>query len=249
MELIDLLRQVGLNQYEAEAFSTLLVQGPLTGYELGKRSGVPLSRSYDVLDRLTARGLAVVQPGDPPRYNVQPPQQFLAQVQLRMATTVEGLAAAFADLPAADQSNEFWVVRGRPAILARAVALVAGAQESVRVSSTAGVPDLVGALAAARTRGCRVHSQLFAPTDGIAVLADGWEALLGLLTPATDCQAVVSRNPALTRALTALLHGRTPDLLPRNLTAPSPPLATPLDWMAWEEHKQRQIWPGGNRVA
>ena len=65
---VELLQRVGLNKYEAEAYFALLADGPLTGYELGKRSSVPLSKSYETLERLTRRGLALVQPGDPPRY-------------------------------------------------------------------------------------------------------------------------------------------------------------------------------------
>ena len=34
----DLLQRIGLNKYEAEAYLALLAEGPLTGYELGKRS-------------------------------------------------------------------------------------------------------------------------------------------------------------------------------------------------------------------
>ena len=40
----------------------------MTGYELGKHSAVPLSRSYEVLERLNQKGLALVQPGNVPRY-------------------------------------------------------------------------------------------------------------------------------------------------------------------------------------
>ena len=54
--MIDLLQRVGLNKYEAEAYAALLRYGPLTGYELGKRSEVPLSRSYEILERLVAKG-------------------------------------------------------------------------------------------------------------------------------------------------------------------------------------------------
>src|SRR5205085_4852065 len=42
MTAVDLLQRIGLNKYEAEAYYALLVAGPLTGYELGKRSTVPL---------------------------------------------------------------------------------------------------------------------------------------------------------------------------------------------------------------
>ena len=89
MTAIELLQQIGLNKYEAEAYSTLLSEGSLTGYELGKRSQVPLSRSYEILERLVQKGLALVQPGDPPRYAAQQPRRWqknivgAAHLQLR----------------------------------------------------------------------------------------------------------------------------------------------------------------------
>ena len=89
MKAIEQLQQVGLNKYEAEAYYTLLAEGPLTGYELGKRSQVPLSRSYEVLERLTRKGLALVQPGDPPRYIAEDPERFLGQVRLSMTRTID----------------------------------------------------------------------------------------------------------------------------------------------------------------
>jgi sugar-specific transcriptional regulator TrmB len=67
MLLIELLQQIGLNKYEAEAYITLLAEGPPTGYELGKRSAVPLSQSYEILERLTQKGLVPIKPADPVR--------------------------------------------------------------------------------------------------------------------------------------------------------------------------------------
>jgi len=55
-----------------------LVAGPLTGYELGKRSPVPLSPSYETLERLTRRGFALVEPGEPLRYAAAPLAQLAA---------------------------------------------------------------------------------------------------------------------------------------------------------------------------
>src|SRR6476469_4922374 len=78
---VELLQRLGLNKYEAEAYVALLAEGPLTGYELGKRSNVPLSKSYETLERLARRGLALVQPGDPPRYLAERPARFAAQTR------------------------------------------------------------------------------------------------------------------------------------------------------------------------
>src|SRR4051794_10051416 len=106
---VDLLQHVGLNKYEAEAYVALLADGPLTGYELGKRSNVPLSKSYEILERLLRRGLALVQPGEPPRYLAERPERFLAQTQAEQERVLGALAAALAEQRRADPADQFWV--------------------------------------------------------------------------------------------------------------------------------------------
>src|SRR4051794_30646817 len=96
--IVELLQRLGLNKYEAEAYAALVANGPMTGYELGKRSQVPLSRSYEILERLTQKGLALVQPADPPRYAAEAPEVFLARTRAAQAATLDALTAAFAAL-------------------------------------------------------------------------------------------------------------------------------------------------------
>ena len=81
-----------MNKYEAEAYAALLRHGQLTGYELGKRSEVPLSRSYEVLERLVGKGLALVQPGDPPRYAAEAPDEFFAVASNTMRRVLVDIA-------------------------------------------------------------------------------------------------------------------------------------------------------------
>ncbi|WP_026895973.1 TrmB family transcriptional regulator [Clostridiisalibacter paucivorans] len=55
--LIEKMKQVGLNQYEAKAYLKLLEKWPVNGYALSKNSGVPRSRVYEVLDGLAKKQL------------------------------------------------------------------------------------------------------------------------------------------------------------------------------------------------
>ncbi len=256
MTAIEQLQQVGLNKYEAEAYYTLLAEGPLTGYELGKRSQVPLSRSYEVLERLTQKGLAFVQPGDPPHYVAEDPDQFLGQVRLTIMKTLDTLASSLATLPRTRTKGEFWVLRGRQHILARARAMVADVQQEIGLYLPPGYDaELAEDLLLARERGCRI---LRAPAsdqgyaDVILLLVDDREALAGTLTPAERCQAVVSTNPALVTVLAGYFAQQRPEEIP---TTVSSTVTTPrddrLDWVAWEERKQRRLWRlhNDNRVA
>jgi transcriptional regulator TrmB len=246
MTVIELLQQIGLNKYEAEAYYTLLAEGPLTGYELGKRSQVPLSRSYEILERLSQKGLALVQPGDPPRYLGENPDQFLGQVRATMTERLDTLAGALAALAQPDRANEFWVLRGREAILNRVRAMIAGA--TVELSLATGDEDEVReVLALSRASGCRVFQSPF-PTEnnrevGVILLVDGREGLVGTLAPANRCQAVVSANEALVASLHEFFAGQAQ----REVAAPSAVTAGDqeegrLNWVAWEDRKQRRLW-------
>ncbi len=258
MTTIEQLQQVGLNKYEAEAYYTLLAEGPLTGYELGKRSQVPLSRSYEVLERLTQKGLALVQPGDPPRYLAEDPDRFLGQVRLSMTKTLDSLADSLATLARSIPEGEFWVLRGRRHILARARAMAAEAQRTIRLYLSPGYDaELAAALALAREKGCQITRastavQSHTDADVILLLVDDREALAGTLTPADRCQSVVSANRAL---ITALSHYFGQQLSVEESTPVTSTVTTrqseQLDWVAWEDRKQRRLWrPGSdNRVA
>ncbi len=67
-EALNLLKQIGLNQYESRIYTALLSSGSSTAGELAELSNVPRSRVYDVLNSLEKKGFAIVQIGRPVKY-------------------------------------------------------------------------------------------------------------------------------------------------------------------------------------
>ncbi len=244
MTEIELLQQIGLNKYEAEAYYTLVAEGALTGYELGKRSQVPLSRSYEILERLTQKGLALIQPGEPPRYIAERPERFLGQMRTAMNTMLDTLASSLTALAQQDIASEFWVIRGRQPILARMQAMIAEAQTSIDLSAAADVTTaLTDLIAAARARGCTVHviysDQETNGQEMLLLQVDASKALAGVLVPGEHSQAVISSNRALVTALNAYFT-RQPLVEMPSLAASASPHHE--DWLAWEERKLRKLW-------
>jgi sugar-specific transcriptional regulator TrmB len=248
MTTVELLQQLGLNKYEAEAYYTLLTRGPLTGYEVGKHSQVPLSRSYEIMERLTEKGLALVQPSDPPRYIAQEPQQFLAHVRSTMEATLGALTASIAALSRTDSSGEFWVVRGQRNILERVKNIITQASFSIALAA----PDhyqaeLAHVLTEAQERGCAIYQytsfeQSMHGAETIIVLRDEQEALAGTLAPAASSQAVVSSN----MALLTVLNGYFAHQRLMGIATPLPALSAAMeshhsDWLDWEERKQYRL--------
>ena len=80
-EVLNLLKQLGLNQYESRIYTSLLSGGSSTAGELAEFSNVPRSRVYDVLNSLEKKGFAIVQVGRPVKYVAVPLETAVSQVR------------------------------------------------------------------------------------------------------------------------------------------------------------------------
>lgn len=77
MDPVDGLKGLGLTQYEASVYTTLLGSGPLEAREISKRAGVPSGRIYDALHALSDQGMVEVIGGRPKRFSaIQPSVAF-----------------------------------------------------------------------------------------------------------------------------------------------------------------------------
>lgn len=241
---IDQLQELGLNKYEAEAYYTLLKYGPLTGYEVGKHSKVPLSRSYDILDRLVDKGLALIQPGEPARYSPRGPQHFLEQVRSSMEETLRELTGSLTSLSPQGETNEFWIVRGRKNILERGRELISMAHSRLKLSVPADCNVvLADEFSRARERGVQVLqpvNQAVRSSESILILRDDHEALLGTLSPVETCQAVVSTNNALIIALSGYFEN-VHDMQFISMPATTAPAQQDAAWMDWETRKHARL--------
>lgn len=70
-----------LNIYETKVWLALLSKGIVTAGETAEISGVPRSRTYDVLESLTKRGFAIVKVGKPVKYIAVEPKTVLERMQ------------------------------------------------------------------------------------------------------------------------------------------------------------------------
>jgi hypothetical protein len=230
---------LGVNEYEGRAYLGLLERGPMTAYELGRHTGVPLSRCYEVARALVRKGLALVQPGDAPRYRAADPAEVLARRRAERASELDALEAeltARAGAPPDAHDDPVWVLRGRAAIVARAATLAASAGVRLTVFAPAdGLAELEGALDAARARGVLVRT--IEHRRALVVERDGAELLLGELSPPDTCLATWNRQPGLVDWLCELIAARSPAHPPE---AHAPPEPGPR-WLDWETAKLRRL--------
>jgi HTH-type transcriptional regulator, sugar sensing transcriptional regulator len=73
-----------LNIYEAKVWTALLSRGIASAGELADISGVPRSRSYDVLENLEKKGFIIMKLGKPIKYIAVEPEEILKRIQKRV---------------------------------------------------------------------------------------------------------------------------------------------------------------------
>jgi len=76
-EIIETLREFGLNDYEARVYSTLVFLGPSKAGHVSRESKVPQSKIYDILDSLVGRQLVEVLEGRPKEFKAVDPGSAL----------------------------------------------------------------------------------------------------------------------------------------------------------------------------
>jgi len=151
-KLVSLLRSIGLNQYEAQAYASLLLFGGATAGELSNRAEVPRPRVYDIINRLEKKGFVVVEPGRPVKYRAVPPKQAIqSYLKLkeeefkkeyeRIMAIAEQLEREHGPKMRKESEKGIWVLNTDNVLRTSIHNLIAGAQESVIVTVT---PEFFG---------------------------------------------------------------------------------------------------------
>lgn len=93
-DVLNSLKDLGLNSYEAKLWIALLSRGIATAGELSDIAGVPRSRSYDVLESLEKKGFIIIKLGKPIRYIAVQPDEVISRVKKQIELeTKESLAS------------------------------------------------------------------------------------------------------------------------------------------------------------
>lgn len=136
-DVIERLQHLGMSSYEAKGYLALIgAGGPLNGYEVAKRSGVPRSTVYETLAKLVARGAAFEVRGstDAVEYLPLPAKALLDRLDRDHADALDALGRMLPAIAAPPSAHLIHDLRGRESLLERARDLVAGARRELFVS-------------------------------------------------------------------------------------------------------------------
>lgn len=130
--LIDKLKELGLNSYEAKVYLALLKQNPATGYEISKESGVPQARAYDTLKALEANNIVVAMGGKPVTYSPISPSELLDRWEKSFKGSLEYLRETLPNL-SNETAEPIINLLGNEALFKHALDMIDGAKQSLFV--------------------------------------------------------------------------------------------------------------------
>jgi sugar-specific transcriptional regulator TrmB len=220
--VVESLQALGLSLYEARLYLGLLAGGAQNGNELSRLSGVPSSKVYAMLERLTADGIvARTRRGTTVEYVCVPPHELLHKLRERYTKPLEYLEETLPTIGTAGPKPDILDVRGLDAIVDHARAMIRAAEHEIYLSIwEENVDPLRDDLDAADARGVRIAGMMYGvatPAAGwwqrhsyretvasriggrmLTMVADGSEALIAHIPDRGEASAVRTKSPVLT---------------------------------------------------
>ncbi len=143
-----------LNIYETKVWLALLSKGIVTAGETAEISGVPRSRTYDVLESLTKRGFAIVKVGKPVKYIAVEPKTVLERMQTNTLNKAQEKVATLSNLKGTSEYEELVQlhkegispvkleelsghIKGRSNLLSKLKEMIDSAQKEIVIHTTA----------------------------------------------------------------------------------------------------------------
>ncbi len=239
---IEELQALGLSRNEARVYLSLLDYHPVTGYELGKRTGIPRSVIYDVLNRLVERGAVYATAAEPVKYVPVPPAKFLDSLQAEFDRSVTVLREQLSRTRPSESLEYIYHLKGARNVRKEIRRLIDQAEHELLLELwLLQYEELREALRAAQRRGVRIFTMLFSgertvelghvfyhdylPLEVVEtrlkgrhaiVVRDNSETLIGKLIQEERSWAVITIDPILVMvAREFIIHDIMIDLLVR----------------------------------
>ena len=118
-ELVKRIKEYfNLNIYETKVWLALLSKGIASAGEVAELSGVPRSRTYDVLESLEKRGFAITKIGKPVKYISVKPTEVVEKIKSRAMAEAQEKVNSLSALKETQESGIFWKMQRKRQLFA-----------------------------------------------------------------------------------------------------------------------------------
>lgn len=217
--IITKLSEIGLSEYEAKAYLALLHSNPSTAYEIAKASGIPTSKIYQVIHKLTEKGICLLSEERSKTKHYVPiqPDEFLSRYKSSVGTLVDSLKEEFSSLNSCQETSHIWNISDYDHLIDKARRMIDSAHSVLLLSLWKEELELLEpVLRKAESRGVQIalvhfglpklevgqvyyhpiEDTLYAEKGGrgFVLIADSQEVLIGTVSYEGKTEGAWSRN-------------------------------------------------------
>ena len=133
--ILKKLISIGFSEYEAKAYTGLLKTNPVTAYELSKTTGLPSSKIYHVLERLTKRGIVqLIEKENKKRYIPLEPDRMIEEYRANTETTLKELKEGLSKIDQETEISYVWNVNDYSKLLEKAKSIISDSKKTLLIS-------------------------------------------------------------------------------------------------------------------
>lgn len=134
--IIEEMKMLGLTEYEVKAYLALLEEYPLNGYGLSKKSSVPRSRIYEVLDSLKSKGYVFEnQSGKTSTYSPIDPKIVITRAKKNFSNTIQSVDSYTEKIfNKLEEDNQLKIIIGKKEIIQLVKSLIENSKSRIAVS-------------------------------------------------------------------------------------------------------------------
>lgn len=129
-DIIESLKELGLNSYEAKVYLALLKKYPATGYEVAKFADIPQSRAYDTLKSLENAKIVTSSGDKPQTFTPVKPKELTKRFRRKIEANIDFLEKKLPDVKS-DYNEPIHAISGSSEIRAKLIEIIKSAKEDL----------------------------------------------------------------------------------------------------------------------
>lgn len=130
--IVEKLKSLGFNSYEAKVYIALLKKYPATGYEVSQIADIPQSRAYDALKSLAGENIVTTSDDKPQKYSPIAPKELTQRFKRKINSTIEYLEKRLPDVKE-DYNEPLHTISGYENNLAKLKEIIKNAKKSIYI--------------------------------------------------------------------------------------------------------------------
>ena len=137
-DVIESLKELGFNSYEAKVYVALLKKYPATGYEVAQLADIPQSRAYDTLKTLENDKIVTSSGEKPQTFTPVKPKELTKRFRRKVEANLEFLEKKLPDVKV-DYNEPIHSVSGENQIRNKIIEIIKSAKQEIVVAGYGGI--------------------------------------------------------------------------------------------------------------